>query len=414
VAEVEELADWARSMGAGIEIIKGELSDYEMACLYRACDCYVSPSAEGFGVPLVEAAMCGLPSVALSEGGARDIVTGETGYRVDSKWEPCVGQLPQIYPSSHSWPTCHLEDLKDAMRRAYANNWGELRLGAQSRAIQKFSRKPVGDTLLRVIEGIKPPAPSWKSGRAVPFIAVITTHNQKSSTNRLVQSLLSATLPYMIVIADDGSTDDTQDWADSHGFLFVRCDTGGNVSRNRQLAINALKRQFTFAEDPYVVFFDNDVEVSGDWWETLSRVMQARPDIGILAPVKTYGSDTQASAPQFDAPDAGTVQNVGNRLYFHCGSFPVLLERPLVYPDYVESACMVVRPEVWRSLEWDEQFPIFYEDVDYCLQARAAGWEVCATNAATVTHHAHTTSHTRAGQAEVSRMRFLKKWRNSL
>jgi GT2 family glycosyltransferase len=418
VAEVEELADWARSMGAGIEIIKGELSDYEMACLYRACDVYVSPSAEGFGVPLVEAGMCGLPSVALAAGGAADIVTRFNGYPVEVEWEPCVGQLPQIYPSSHKWPTCTVGSLRAAMRRAREDaNLRQVSLDVQSQAALDFNRGAVAFRLngLKLDEVQASLLPVLHARERIPpFVAVITTHNNLKSTNRLAQSLLSATSPYMIVIADDGSTDDTQDWADSHGFLFVRCNTGGNVSRNRQIAVNALKRQFNFADDPHVVFFDNDVEVSGDWWESLSQVMQARPEIGILAPRKVYGADTQASAPQFDAPTADTVQNVGNRLYFHCGSFPVLLERPLVYPDYVESACMVVRPKVWRSLEWDEQFPIFYEDVDYCLQARAAGWEVCATNAATVTHHAHTTSHTRAGQAEVSRMRFLKKWRNSL
>gem|GEM_PF-2575131 len=417
IAEVAELADWVRSMGAGIEIIKGELTDDEMGQLYRACDVYVSPSAEGFGVPLVEAALCGLPSVALAAGGTADIVKCGNGYLVPPKWEPCVGQLPQIYPSSHQWPSCSIDGLREQMRMAFEEE-PKIKLGksATKDALKKFSREAIADRL----NELKPEQVRLSSELDLirdmpPFVAIITTHNNLHSTNRLVQSLLCAVVPpCMVVIADDASTDETQDWADSHGFVFVRCNTGGNVSRNRQIAVNALKRRFTFAGDPFVVFLDNDIEVSEGWWGPIASILHDHPDIGILAPRKVYGSGTQGGAPHNDAPAAETVQNIGNRLYFNGGSFPVLLDRPLVYPDYVESACMVVRPEVWRTCEWDAQFPIFYEDVDYCFQARAAGFEVCATASATVIHHAHTTSHLRASESETNRMRFLKKWKDRL
>jgi len=420
-AEVEELAEWVRSMGAWIYIVKGELTDESMAELYRACDVYCSPSAEGFGVPLAEAALCGLPSIALAAGGASDIVSNGNGYPVPVEWEPCVGQLPQIYPSSHKWPTCTVDDLKAAMRRAFKNDMnGHVQRGvnATSDAIQEFSRAAIAVRLAELsMEDLWPkPLPEARSRKKIPpFVAVITTHNNRESTNRTVQSLLcSVSPPRMIVIADDGSDDDTQEWADAMGLFFVKCNTGGNVSTNRQKAVDALKRQFTFPGDPAICFFDNDVEILPGFWPKMSEILHTHSRIGILAPRKVYGNDTQAASSLLSVSVAETVQNIGNRLYFNCGSFPLHLERPLVYPDYVESACMVVRPEVWRSCEWDGQFPIFYEDVDYCFQARAAGWEVCATNAATVIHHAHTTSNTRAEQSDLNRRKFMMKWKERI
>ena len=49
-----------------------------MRILYNACDCYLSPYiAEGFNMPVMEAAACGLP-VIVSKGGATDDFTNDT------------------------------------------------------------------------------------------------------------------------------------------------------------------------------------------------------------------------------------------------------------------------------------------------------------------------------------------------
>jgi GT2 family glycosyltransferase len=417
--EVEELAEWAGSMGAKIYLVKGELADYEMACLYRACDVYVSPSAEGYGVPFVEAAMCGLPSVALDGGGAADIVSGSNGYPIPVEWESCVGQLPQIYPSSHKWPTCSVAALRGAMRRACSDASGHRLQRAENGmedAEAKFSRKAIGKALVRVLADVsRERIEITIKERTHPLVAVITTHNHMEATRRLVASLRETVPGCSIILADDGSTDGTSDWADQSGLLILSCNTGGNVSRNRQVAIEYLKSCPGSPAEPFVVFLDNDIEVSGDWWKTLHEILEARPNIGVLSPRKRYGAGgIRGLHPRDGGEGAGDIQNIGNRIYFNGGSFPCFLERDLVYPDYVESACMVVRPQVWRRCAWDEQFPIFYEDVDYCFQAREAGFEVCATALATVTHHAHTTSHSRAAESEINRMRFLKKWQHRL
>ena len=45
--------------------------------------------------------------------------------------------------------------------------------------------------------------------------------------------------------------------------------------------------------------------------------------------------------------------------------------------DFVYGCAMVVRADVFRKLGGlDERFFLYYEDIDFCLRARAAGWEV--------------------------------------
>ena len=48
----------------------------------------------------------------------------------------------------------------------------------------------------------------------------------------------------------------------------------------------------------------------------------------------------------------------------------------------------MVRREVWESIGLlDEGFFFYYEDVDFCIRARAAGWKVMYIPSAQVLHH---------------------------
>ncbi|MGO8704866.1 MAG: glycosyltransferase [Candidatus Brocadiia bacterium] len=63
-----------------------DLSEQEMAQLYRACHCLVHPyRGEGFGLPVAEAAACGLPAILSSGGAADDFVPQDSGYFVTTR-----------------------------------------------------------------------------------------------------------------------------------------------------------------------------------------------------------------------------------------------------------------------------------------------------------------------------------------
>lgn len=75
-------------------IFLGEITDSELAGLYRCCDVFVLPSrgqeqegrvgGEGFGRVYVEAALAGRPIVGSLAGGASEaVLQGETGYLID-------------------------------------------------------------------------------------------------------------------------------------------------------------------------------------------------------------------------------------------------------------------------------------------------------------------------------------------
>lgn len=55
----------------------------------------------------------------------------------------------------------------------------------------------------------------------------------------------------------------------------------------------------------------------------------------------------------------------------------------------VTAACMLIRREVWEALSgFDETaFPVAFNDVDFCLRARRAGWRVALEPRAVLIHH---------------------------
>ena len=68
---------------------------------------------------------------------------------------------------------------------------------------------------------------------------------------------------------------------------------------------------------------------------------------------------------------------------------PPLPGRTDPYPvDYVVGACLAIRRDAWdRVGPLDERFFLYFEENDWCLRARRAGWAVHLVPAAAVVHH---------------------------
>lgn len=83
--------------------------------------------------------------------------------------------------------------------------------------------------------------------------------------------------------------------------------------------------------------------------------------------------------------------------------------------DYVSGACMLVRREVFEKIGlFDERFFMYFEDVDFCLRAKGAGFTVDVDSNVLVTHdlaeHRYSGNVFKKTQAIRSNASFIKKW----
>jgi alpha-1,3-rhamnosyl/mannosyltransferase len=65
------------SVGSGRVVVVGDLTEEELAAVYRTAEAMVYPSlAEGFGLPVVEAMACGTPVVTSDRSAMREVAGG--------------------------------------------------------------------------------------------------------------------------------------------------------------------------------------------------------------------------------------------------------------------------------------------------------------------------------------------------
>lgn len=105
-----------------------DIHEMEMPRLYKSCNCFVLPSrGEGFGLPYVEAGLCGLPVIATKHSGHTMFLNEDNSYLLDIDR---LSAVPAGYTNVHFWDNEIFPELSDdktveslgkLMRRAFEN-----------------------------------------------------------------------------------------------------------------------------------------------------------------------------------------------------------------------------------------------------------------------------------------------------
>ena len=149
-------------------------------------------------------------------------------------------------------------------------------------------------------------------------------------------------------------------------------------------AINNFGRKF--AKGDYLLLLNNDVEVINDSWLTEMLMQASRPGVGLCGAMLYYPDET--------IQHAGIITGLGgyaghSHKYKKRGGSGYMF-RAATVQDFsaVTAACLLVRSEVFDQLEGlDEGFTVAFNDVDFCLRARQAGWRVAWTPYAQLYHY---------------------------
>lgn len=204
---------------------------------------------------------------------------------------------------------------------------------------------------------------------------VILNWNGKQMLERFLPSVTANTTgDAEVIIADNGSTDDSID--------FLRANYP-------QLRLILLDKNYGFADgynkslaqieaDCYVLLND-DVEVTPGWTEPVAAQMEADPQMAICQP-KLLMYD-QRDTFEYAGGAGGFIDKYG---YPFCRGriFTTLEQDHGQYDDareifWASGAAMFVRADVWRQLGGlDGEFFAHMEEIDFCWRAKNAGWHV--------------------------------------
>jgi len=216
---------------------------------------------------------------------------------------------------------------------------------------------------------------------------IIPVHNQWHLTRACISSLLCfpPALPFEIIVVDDGSSDETvvalsQLYPAELRIRLISNQAPHSFAR----ACNCGARE---ARGTLLLFMNNDIEAqAAGWCEPLVRVLQQRPEIGIVAPRLLFPN--------------GTIQHCGKRWSVAADGLPCSEHyrygQPADLSDVqgggafltVTGACILLRREQFFSFgPFDERYENGWEDDDLCLAFRSQGVLAWVCPESTLIHH---------------------------
>jgi len=156
---------------------------------------------------------------------------------------------------------------------------------------------------------------------------------------------------------------------------------------------------------PYILVFNDDITVMDPDWLLAMMEHAQRPEVGIVGAKLLYPDGTIQHAGVILGPFGGSV-HVYKRLQ---GDDPGYLDVPDVVRNFsaVTFACALIDRNVFDAVGGldEEHFPVAFNDTDFCLRAREAGFEVIYTPHAALYHHESLTKTVIAHPHEIAYLR---------
>lgn len=206
---------------------------------------------------------------------------------------------------------------------------------------------------------------------------IIVNYNGGSKLESCVQSVLGSTRNFELIVVDNGSKDGSES-SIAHRFPCIR------VVRNQENLgfARASNIGIRMAVAPWIVLLNPDTKVTNNWLDNLLKSADSDVRIGI-------------ATPKLLRPDGRTIDSTGLLFDFKTG---LSRDRGSGEADMGQYdiqqhvpgccfACAAIRREVLeRTGLLDEKMVLYFEDLDYCIRARFAGWNVLYTPNSVVIH----------------------------
>ncbi len=147
---------------------------------------------------------------------------------------------------------------------------------------------------------------------------------------------------------------------------------------------------FGMSSQPFFCVLNPDIELVGNPFPELLKTLE-RSRAGMVAPlVRTPEGTVADSVRRFP-----TIRSLIYRILGGDGdSYPLAEGKSDSYPDWVAGMFMLFRRPVFDSLKgFDEQFFLYYEDVDICIRAWSNEIPVVVCQRSEVIHRARRDSH---------------------
>lgn len=207
-----------------------------------------------------------------------------------------------------------------------------------------------------------------------PVSVIVLTYNTRDLVLRCLEAFYDRALAlgWQIIVVDNGSTDDTARVIPEQfpEVELIRSERNLGFAGGNNLGLRR-------ARGRVIVLMNGDVRASAEVLGAAADTLIAQPDWGALSPRLVTPDGTPQPFAFGKDPAPGYLLLRGLKAILGLGPMHRWgVEHP-VEVDWVSGACMLVRQEMVEQVGLlDERFFLYFEDNDWCLRMRKAGWRV--------------------------------------
>jgi len=183
-----------------------------------------------------------------------------------------------------------------------------------------------------------------------------------------------------VIVVDNGSTEDNGPLFQSiyPGTVYLRSAENLGFAGGNNLGIR-------HAKGDYLLFLNNDTEITANFISTMCDELDRHPEIGLLSPLILYYEDKRKIQYAGYTPMnylTGRNQNIGVMVDDN-GQYDQLT----IETGYCHGAAMLCRKaDVRRVGLMEEHFFLYYEELDWCEKFKRAGLKIGFTGKAKIYH----------------------------
>ena len=229
---------------------------------------------------------------------------------------------------------------------------------------------------------------------------IIVAYNSKKYIESCINSILKSIEgfeDYEIIVVDNNSKDKTVHLIESFlnpkiKIIKEQCNKGYSSAINKAVLESRFEKILILNPDTLIIK------------DAIDRLFKAscQPELGVIGAKLLNSDGTFQLSSRRHFPSLGIlfsyILNLDrffyNNRFFGRYNYTYLDENDEALVDSVSGACMMFSKELFISVDgFDESFFIYFEDTDFCLKVKEAGFKVVYYPKAQVVHHNNYSDH---------------------
>ncbi len=214
------------------------------------------------------------------------------------------------------------------------------------------------------------------------FIVVLNYKNLEDTISCLASLRKITYNRYRIVVVDNDSRDGSYEYLKEHETDCCIIQSGENrgYAAGNNVGIHYALEQGA----EYVCILNNDVEVEPDFLTKLVQYMESEPDVGMTGPVV------------YEYNQREKIQSAGFSICVRTGRTQPLWQgkhkkelsgKHIIVSDGLSGTCLLIKRDVLETTGLiPENYFLFFEEMEWCLNIRKNGYKLATVLAAAVYH----------------------------